>query len=102
MRRGSLVRRFKPLERRFSGCGQSTEGKLMKDENEQGPASFLRKESKIIFDRISASIQTLTPEQRLDTLVEDAGAEEKLLVCEQVAWRSRCRRRQNRVEVNHR
>jgi len=74
----------------------------MKDENEQGPASFLRKESKIIFDRISASIQTLTPEQSLDTLVEDAGAEEKLLVCEQVAWRSRCRRRQNRVEFNHR
>jgi hypothetical protein len=78
------------------------EGKLMKDENEQGPASFLRKESKIIFDRISASIQTLTPEQSLDTLVEDAGAEEKLLVCEQVAWRSRCRRSQNRVEFNHR
>jgi hypothetical protein len=27
------------------------EGKLMKDENEQEPANFLRKESKIIFDR---------------------------------------------------
>jgi hypothetical protein len=38
------------------------EGKLMKDENEQGPANFLRKENKIVFDRISASIQTLTPE----------------------------------------
>jgi hypothetical protein len=75
------------------------EGKLMKDENEQEPANFLRKESKPISDRISASSQRLTPEQRLDTLVEDAGAEEKLLICEQVAWRSRCRRRQKRDRV---